>query len=188
MGFKYQRETPDISRITADGIEFTNGTGLEAELKIVFPNWEPHALLKALPIADEAGFVVTDLFMRSTDYPNVFAVGDAAAVTVPKLGTHGHRQAEVVARQLAQEVGLSPEDADKTFWPEIICMGDMGGHRAFYIHSDAWYGGKISVFKMGYIYYALKIGFKEMYFRTGGKPPTWGIPFTELVAERLTPE
>jgi sulfide:quinone oxidoreductase len=44
--------------------------------------------------------------------------------------------------------------------------------KAFYIHSDAWYGGKISVLKMGYIYYAMKMGFKEMYFYTGGKVPS----------------
>jgi sulfide:quinone oxidoreductase len=106
---------------------------------------------------------------------------------VPKLGAHGHQQAEIVARQLAREVGLAPEKADTPFKPELICMGDMGGHRAFYIHSNVWYGGNISVFKMGYVYYALKIGFKEMYFRSGGKPPTWGVPFTELVAERLAP-
>jgi sulfide:quinone oxidoreductase len=91
-----------------------------------------------------------------------------------------------VAKQIAKDVGKSSaEEADKPFWPEIICMGEMGHHKAFYIHSDAWYGGETSVFKMGYLYYALKLGFKEMYFRTGGKPPSWGIPATELVAEGL---
>jgi sulfide:quinone oxidoreductase len=186
MGFGYKKDTPDIKRITAEGIEFTNGGSLEAELKIVFPDWEPHQLMKSLPIVDEVGFVVTDLTMRNPDHPNVFAVGDCAAVTVPKLGALGHKQAEVVAKQIAKDVGKSSaEEADKPFWPEIICMGEMGHHKAFYIHSDAWYGGETSVFKMGYLYYALKLGFKEMYFRTGGKPPSWGIPATELVAEGL---
>jgi sulfide:quinone oxidoreductase len=38
---------------------------------------------------------------------------------------------------------------------------------------------------MGHNFYALKLAFKEMYYRTGGKLPTWGIPFAELVADSL---
>lgn len=184
MGFHYEKDTPDIGQITADGIEFSNGKNLEAELKIVFPNWEPHSFIKALPIADEAGFIVTDLTMRNPGYPNIFALGDCAALTVPKLGAHGHRQAEIVARQLAKDVDMmTSEEADKPFWPEVVCFGDMGNDKAFYIHSDIWYGGEISVFKMGYVYYAMKMAFKEMYFRTGGKVPSWGMPLTEVLAE-----
>lgn len=184
MGFGYKNRTQDIARLTAEGIEFASGDNLETELKIIFPNWEPHRILQGLPIADEVGFVITDLLMRNPDHPNVFAAGDCSALTVPKLGAHGHQQAEIVARQIARQVGrLSAEEADKPFRPEIICMGEMGHHKAFYIHSDAWYGGDISVFKMGYVYYAMKLGFKEMYYRTGGRPPSWGIPLTELVAE-----
>jgi sulfide:quinone oxidoreductase len=184
MGFGYKNRTEDIRRITADGIEFANGDSAEAELKIIFPNWEPHPVLRDLPLADEVGFIVTDETMRCPDDRNVFAVGDCAALTVPKLGAHGHQQATIVARQIGKDLGrVRPEEADRPFEPEIICMGEMGHHRAFYVHSNTWYGGDVSVFKMGYLYYALKIGFKEMYFRTGGKPPAWGIPLTELLAE-----
>ncbi len=186
MGYGYVNNTQDIERITADGIEFASGDSLEAELKIVFPDWEPHAFMKELPIVDERGFVITDQTMHNPDYANVLALGDCAAITVPKLGAHAHQQAEIVARQIAKEVGrMAAEEADKPFEPEIICMGEMGHNRAFYIHSNVWYGGDVSVFKMGYVYYALKLAFKESYYRTGGKPPTWGIPLTELVAERL---
>ncbi len=100
MGFGYKKDTPDIKRITAEGIEFTNGESLEAELKIVFPDWQPHEFMKGLPIVDEVGFVVTDLTMRNPDYPNILAAGDCAAVTVPKLGALGHKQAEIVAKQI----------------------------------------------------------------------------------------
>jgi sulfide:quinone oxidoreductase len=186
MGFHYEKGTPDIRRVTAEGIEFSNGKSLEAELKIIFPNWEPHPFVKALPIADEAGFIITDLMMRNARYPNVFALGDCAALTVPKLGAHGHQQAKIAAAQIAKDLGKMPaEKADKQFWPEIVCFGDMGGHKAFYIHSDVWYGGKTSVFKMGYTFYAMKMAFKEMYFATGGKVPTWGMSLTELFAEKI---
>jgi sulfide:quinone oxidoreductase len=186
MGFGYRNNIQDIESITADGIQFANCESLEAELKIIFPDWVPHPFLQTLPIVDEVGFVLTDLTMRNTDYPNIFAVGDSAALTIPKLGALGHKQAEIVARQIAKDLGqVDGEEADQPFWPEIICMGDMGSNKAFYIHSDTWYGGETSVFKMGFTYYAMKLAFKEMYFRTGGKIPTWGVPLTELVADHI---
>lgn len=185
MGFKYEKPTPDIKCIAKDGIEFTSGSSIEAELKIIFPNWEPHKLIKELSIVDEEGFAITDLFMRSKDYKEVFVVGDAAAVTVPKLGSLGHQQAEIAAREIAKDLKyITPKDSDAPFWPEIFCFGDMGNNKAFYIHSDTWYGGKTSIFKSGYSIYALKLAFKELYFRTGGKVPRWGLPLSKFIAEK----
>lgn len=187
MGFGYKNNTEDISRITDKGVFFVNGDSLEAELKIIFPDWEPHDFMKGLPISDEMGFVVTDLTMRNPDYPNVLAAGDCAALTVPKLGSIGHVQAEIVAKQIAKDLGkIDAEEADKPFWPEVLCIGDMGNNKAFYIHSDTWYGGKMSHFRMGYTYYLLKLAYKEMFFRTGGKVPGWGVPTAEFLAEKVT--
>jgi len=186
MGFGYKNNTQDIKLITGEGIQFANGESLESELKIIFPNWEPHPFVKVLPIVDEAGFVITDPVLRNPDYPNVLAVGDCAALTVPKLGALGHTEAEVAAKQIAKDVGrISAEEADKPFHPSVFCIGDMGHAKGFYIHSDTWYGGKLSVFKMGHTFYAMKLAFKEMYYRTGGKIPSWGIPLSELVAETI---
>jgi sulfide:quinone oxidoreductase len=186
MGYNYVNKTEDIKRLTADGIEFTNGTSLEAEVKIVLPDWQPHSFMKDLPIVDEEGFVITDLTMRNPDYLRIFAAGDAAALTVPKLGTLGDLQARIVALQIAKDLGkVSAEKADEPFKPAVICMGDMGRDKAFYIHSDVWYGGKTSIMKMGHMIFALKLAFKEMYYRTGGKPSRWGLPLTELLIEHL---
>ncbi len=41
------------------------------------------------------------------------------------------------------------------------------------------------MFKMGYAPYAMKLAFKEMYFRTGGKPPAFGVPATHLLMDHL---
>ena len=82
--------------------------------------------MKPLPIVDEVGFVVTDLFMRNPDYPEVMAVGDAAALAVPKLGGIGDQQARIVAKQIAKEVGaLKDPKSVKPFVPVIMCFGDM---------------------------------------------------------------
>ncbi|MCP9610930.1 NAD(P)/FAD-dependent oxidoreductase [Coprobacter tertius] len=181
MGFGYINDTVGIKRIYKEGIEFRNGNSLEAELKIVFPNWEAHEFMKGLPIVDDQGFVVTDLYMRNPDYPEIFAVGDAASLTVPKLGAIGHMQAEIVSKMIANEVG-EKKDVDPLN-PMVVCFGDMGSHKGFYMHTNEWWGGDISVLKMGYTPYLLKMGFKNMYYTLGGKVPSWGIPLSEFVAD-----
>ncbi len=184
MGFHYQNNVGDIAHISADGIEFTSGGSLEAEMAVVMPDWVPLDVLKSLPITDEPGFIITDGQMRVPEYPQVFAVGDCAALTVPKLGGLGHMQADIVSKQIACDFGLLPkEQATGVFSPEIVCFGDMGDQKGFYIHSNEWFGGDTSVFKMGASFYAMKMAFKELYFRTGGAPPTWGIPLTEKIAD-----
>jgi sulfide:quinone oxidoreductase len=187
MGFGYKNNVQGIRRLTADGIEFANGERLDAELKIVFPNWKPHAFLKDLPVSDEVGFIITDMRMRHPDYRHVFACGDAAAITVPKLGAIGHQEADVVGRRIAAEVGaLSREEADKPWRPEVLCIGDMGGGKAFYIHSDSWFGGDTQELEMGRIPYLQKIAYKEVFFRNHGKIPSWALPAAKWTAEHLT--
>ncbi len=186
QGFGYLNKTEDVVRLTAEGIEFASGASLEAEIKIVIPDWVPHAFLVDLPITDERGFVLTDRRMRNPAHPEVFAVGDAAAITVPKLGSLGHQQAQIAARQIAIEIGaLGAERAGPEYHPEILCFGDIGGHQGFYIYSDTWYGGQHSVFKLGHAPYAMKLAFKEMYFRTGGRPPSFGVPVTHLLMDHF---
>jgi len=41
------------------------------------------------------------------------------------------------------------------------------------------------VFKMGYTPWAMKMAFKEMYFRTGGKPASWGVPASEFTMDHI---
>ena len=185
MGFNYMNKVGGIKRLTAEGIEFTDGRRLKTEVNIVFPNWKPHAFLKGLPIADEVGFIITGMDMRNPDYPEVFACGDAAAITVPKLGAIGHQEADVVGRQLAKAVGaMDAAEADVHWRPEVTCIGDMGGGKAFYIHSDSWFGGVRQDLRMGRVPYMLKVAYKETFFRNHGRA-NWGLPFAEWAAETI---
>ena len=186
MGFNYVNNAEDISRLTAEGVELANGQNLEAELKIIFPDWVPHDFMKGLPISDSEGFVVTDLLMRNPKYPEIFAAGDAAAVTVPKLGAIGHQQCDIVGRQIAHAVGrMSEEAANLPLQPVVYCIGDMGDNQAFYIRSNSWFGGDTQVLKMGHMPFLLKMQYKNLFFRTQGKMPDWGLDFSELMAEKI---
>jgi len=184
MGFGYKANTRGIKSIEKDGIEFMDGSSVEAELKIIFPNWKAHEFLRGLPISDDQGFIITDLHMRNPDYPEVFAVGDVASITVPKLGSLGHMEAEVLAKVLGKEAGsYQPKQEIDPLQFELICMGDMGGHKGFYMHTNEWWGGDTSILKMGYTPHALKMGFKAMYYTLGGKIPSWGLPISESIAD-----
>ncbi len=174
MGFNYVNKTEDIKRLTATHIEFANGQSIECEVKLVLPNWKPHDFLKGLPVSDEVGFIITGMDMRNPDYPDVYACGDAAALTVPKLGAIGHQETEIVGRQIARDVGaMTAEEADVDWHPEVVCIGDMGGGKAFYIHATSWFGGDIQELEMGRIPYVQKVAYKEMFFRRHGKVPNW---------------
>jgi sulfide:quinone oxidoreductase len=186
MGFGYVNKTYDIKRLTRDGIEFANGNSLEAEVKIIFPDWVAHDFLHGLPISDNMGFIKTNLLMRNPDYPEVFAAGDAAAVTVPKLGAIGHQQCEIVGRQIAKDMNrLSADKADEHLQPLVLCIGDMGANQAFYIRSNSWYGGNDAILKMGHVPYMLKMQYKTLFFRRHGKVPNWGIGFAEVMTEKV---
>lgn len=182
MGYGYKTNTINIKRIYKEGIEFSDGSSLEAEMKIIFPNWEPHSFMKGLPFVDDQGFVVTDLYMRNPDYPEIFAVGDAASVTVPKLGSLGHLECEIVAQVLASEI-LGKSEQIAPLHPMVVCFGDMGNHKGFYMHTDEWWGGTTAILKMGYTPYILKMGFKTMYQTLGGKIPSWGMPLSESIGD-----
>jgi len=184
MGFHYLNNTQDIKRITRGGIEFADGRTVEAELKIVFPDWRAHDFLRGLPIADSEGFIVTDLAMRNPKFPAVFAAGDAAAVTVPMLGAIGHQECDLVGRQIAFDLGRIDEDmAAKRLEPEVLCIGDMGSGRAFYIRSNSWFGGNTQVLKMGRLPHFLKMRYMDLFYRNHGKVPDWGLDAAELMAE-----
>jgi sulfide:quinone oxidoreductase len=182
MGYNYQANTNGIKKVYDGGMEFNDGSSQEAEVSIIFPDWQSHSFLKDLPFTDDKGFVITDLYMRNPDYPNIFAVGDAASITVPKIGSLGHMEAEVLANTLAQELGVVKGDI-KPMEFELLCMGDMGGIKGFYMRTNEWWGGKESHLEMGITPYALKMGFKQMYYTLGGKIPHWGLALSEIVGD-----
>ncbi len=182
MGYNYQANTNGIKKVHKGGLEFNDGTTQEAEIAILFPDWEAHTFLKELPFTDDMGFIITDLYMQNPDYHNIFAVGDAASITVPKIGSLGHMEAEVLANTIGKELGIIKEDI-KPLEFELLCMGDMGGIKGFYMRTDEWWGGKESHLEMGFTPYALKMGFKQMYYTLGGKIPHWSLAVSEVVAD-----
>jgi sulfide:quinone oxidoreductase len=184
-GLQHLGKVGDIARLTAEGVEFESGKRLDAELAIVLPDWVPPSLLAGLPIADELGFVVTDETMRCPAFPEVFACGDCAALTVPKLAGIGRDQAGVVGEEIARALGAQPAQDRGGVKPAVVYLGDIGADLGFYIHSDVWFGGRTEVLRIGRIPRILKRSYRDMFFNNGGKIPGWGVPLGEWAAEHL---
>lgn len=186
-GYRYLNQVGDIDAVTADGVRFADQREAPAELAILLPDWVPHRFLSGLAVADERGFVVTDQRMRNPRHPNVLAAGDAAAASVPKLGYLAHLQSEVVAWQIASDVGVKPPRGRAPLYrPLIDCFAVMGPLQGAFIRTNVWYGGDIEIMKAGPVPYLLKALYKQMFFMTSGKVPNWSVTAANYTAQHLS--
>ncbi|MBV2153934.1 NAD(P)/FAD-dependent oxidoreductase [Kitasatospora sp. SUK 42] len=80
-------ENATVTEVTPDGLRTTAGP-IEADLTVWAASMEPHPLAAESGLAvDEHGRALVDDHLRSVSHPDVHVVGDAAAVTVPGVGT-----------------------------------------------------------------------------------------------------
>ncbi|MGW1535784.1 NAD(P)/FAD-dependent oxidoreductase [Streptomyces aureus] len=75
------RSGADVTKVLPDGVELADGSGIPAAAVL----WTSGTRLSPLAAAagltvDERGRVVTDSTLRSVSHPDVYAVGDAAAI------------------------------------------------------------------------------------------------------------
>jgi len=113
---------------------FADGQREPFDFLAAVPPHRPPAVLKGSPVANDAGWALVDKRTLKTCFDNVYAVGDAATITLangkplPKAGTFAHAQAEVVAERIAAEIqGVT---ADAEFDGAGYCWLESGGGSA----------------------------------------------------------
>jgi sulfide:quinone oxidoreductase len=121
-------------------LRFTDGTVARFDLLLYVP---PHAAPRVLGptgLLAASGWIPVNPQTLATAVPGVFAIGDVTAIpipsgkTLPKAGVFAHRQAEVVAENLAAEwAGKRPHRA---FDGKGSCFIETGGGRAGYGSGD----------------------------------------------------
>ena len=86
----------------------TGDSEAESAGTVMRPGIVPNAAAARIPVAhDERGRIAVDAAMRSTSHPNVWALGDCAAIPgpdgrpYPPLAQHATREAEHLARNIA---------------------------------------------------------------------------------------
>jgi sulfide:quinone oxidoreductase len=134
-----------IKEIREHEIVSEDGKTIPSDLTILIPPYTGNPALKnSTPdLVDDGGFIPTDLNMVSIKYDNVYAVGDANSLTVPKLGYLAVKTARVAAQHLASRLGFNVK-VDK-YYPTIVCVADNPYENfAIAVKDDTWYGGQIS--------------------------------------------
>ncbi len=91
-------------------IDFANDTTASFDLLAYVPPHRAPRVVRESPLASEQGWIAVDRNTLQTNFGDVFAIGDVTTIPLklgkplPKAGVFAHRQAEVVAQNLAQAI------------------------------------------------------------------------------------
>lgn len=101
------RTEAKVLRIEPGAVILDNGK-VTGDLFLGVPSHHTPEVLQNTGLVDDAGYVIVDQHTLQTNFPNVYAVGDATAIRLPVIGTYApkagifaHYQSEVVARNIA---------------------------------------------------------------------------------------
>jgi sulfide:quinone oxidoreductase len=134
-----------LKEYTENSVIADNGNSLKSDLSIYKPPYEGIPVLKqsAGDLADDGGFVPTDMNMVSIKYDNVYAVGDANAGAIPKLGFLAVRMGAIAAQHLANRLGMAVPV--EKFYPTIVCIADnpFEGYGVA-VTDDTLFGGSVT--------------------------------------------
>ncbi len=134
-GIPYHPEH-QIARVDGRQVVFTNGVRAEFDLLVYVPPIRPPRALADSGLTDESGWVRVDRATMETRFPGVYAIGDVTMIPLdmgkplPRAGVFAHRQAEVVAANIARAV--SGKGREALFDGHGECFIETGGGRAGY--------------------------------------------------------
>jgi sulfide:quinone oxidoreductase len=125
-----------ITEFVEDGIMFEDESKLQSDLTMFIAAGAGSPVLKNtdLPLS-EAGFVKINDYNQVAEFPNVFAIGDAAAYEGPEWTAKQGHIAEVMGRNAAYNIVHIEKGSEKRKGYQahlnILCVMDMGNGAAF---------------------------------------------------------
>jgi sulfide:quinone oxidoreductase len=126
--FNAEGVDPEARTITS-----MEGTELDYDLLVEIPPHTGNELVTEAGLGEDWVDVDRNT-LEATAAEDVYAIGDAAAVGVPKAGSAAHYQANVVAQRLASEVRGRPATA--TYDGKTLCFIETGMDSATYVAFD----------------------------------------------------
>jgi len=125
-----------ITEFTEDGIIFEDNSKLASDLTIFIAAGAGAPVLKNTDLAlSEAGFIKINDFNQVAEFPNVFAIGDAAAYEGPEWTAKQGHIAEVMGRNAAHNIIEIENNTNRLKGYQahlnILCVMDMGNGAAF---------------------------------------------------------
>lgn len=125
-----------IKEFVADGVIFDNDSKLHSDMTMFIAAGNGHSVLanSGLPL-NEAGFVKINDFGQVTGFPEIFAIGDTAAIEGPEWTAKQGHIAELMGRNAAHNI-IQIENGKSNFKGykkhlNILCVMDTGNGAAF---------------------------------------------------------
>lgn len=115
-------------------LTFADGAETTFDLLAYVPPHRAPAVVRDSGLTGESGWMSTDRHTLETRWPGVYAIGDVVSIPLalgkplPKAGVFAHRQADVVAENIAHEVEGRPATA--RFDGHGECFVETGGGKA----------------------------------------------------------
>ena len=124
-----------VKSVTESKVSLTNGVQIPSRTLVWTAGTVPSPVISTLPCAKERGRIIVNQFLRVSNWPNVWAVGDCALVPDvrspgqfhPPTAQHAMREGKVVAHNIAAAVSGRPQ---KSFSFKTIGLLASIGRRA----------------------------------------------------------
>ncbi len=121
----------------AKKLTFQDGADAAYDLLIGVPLHEVPTVVREAGLAEEGGWIKVDRETLATSFEGVYAIGDVTGIPLanglmlPKAGVFAHRQAEVVARNIAAEI--NDGETRWEFGGEGSCFLETGYGKSAYV-------------------------------------------------------
>lgn len=113
---------------------FANGEQVAFDLLAYVPPHRAPAVIRDSGLTSESGWMSVDRHTLQTQWPNVYAIGDVVSIPLalgkplPKAGVFAHREAEVIAENIAHDIAGQAQPA--RFDGHGECFIEIGGGKA----------------------------------------------------------
>jgi sulfide:quinone oxidoreductase len=164
--FTFQKMRPETREIVA-----ADGRAEKVDLLIAVPPHQAPEVVRSSGLLGVSGWIPVDSGTLRTEHEGVFAIGDVTTVklpsgkSLPKAGVFAHNEAEVVAREIADEI-RGREDRAR-FGGGGYCWIEMGDGRAgfagggFYADPEP----RIRMARPGRVWHWGKVAFEKWWLR-----------------------
>lgn len=155
---------------TANTLTFNTGMTTEYDLLAFTPKHQCPEVIARTMLPGASGWIEVNRATLETQFPNVYAIGDITFIPLemgkplPKAGVFAHRQAEVVANNIAQKMSGNTEF--KEFTGHGQCFLEIGSGKAGYAAGN-FYGSPlptIAIKSPSLFWHWMKVWFEKFWF------------------------
>ena len=125
-----------ITSLTRNMAITNNERVIDFNLLMLVPPFQGSSAAHYMEVTDTEGYIYVDSHMRVRGHEGIYAVGDCASFSGPKMGHMAVRQGKVAATNLAAEIAGHEPEAEYSH--EMRFVIDEAGSDALYLHKDIW--------------------------------------------------